>query len=103
MTDSGTIQSGVIVEPKLFPFKLFYTTYLCVDGGEPKVIPPKTTFIPMSPGRHTLRCYVSYPYQSHLGDSSVEVDIPHDGVVKFRWKSPKLVFLSGKWEEIATP
>jgi hypothetical protein len=96
-------RTGVIVEPKIFLISArWLKTFLSVDGGEPKRIPPGETFFPLLAGRHILRCFVSYLYHRHLGDSTIEVDVPNDGVVTLPWKSPKLVFLSGKWKVITS-
>jgi hypothetical protein len=103
VTNPQMTQTGVVVRPKyvtwLFVMRLV-KPILCVDGGSPKKVLWGTNFVPLLPGRHSLRCYVSYAFQHFLGDSTIEIEVPPEGVVTYEWKSPWLVFLSGKWKEV---
>jgi hypothetical protein len=81
---------------------LAFLLYLCtprihLDGGP--AVPRKwgITDIPVSPGRHHVRCYFPYLFHRAVGDSSIVVDVAPGQLVTLRWKAPWLVFLSGKW------
>jgi hypothetical protein len=94
-------QGGIVVETKIFPlaFLLLLTRpQLSVDGGPiARVSWGQATFA-LPPGRHTVRCFVPYLWYRHMGDATIEVDVPPVGVVTVRWKSPWLVFFPGKWK-----
>src|SRR5262249_19562989 len=55
-----------------------------------------TTFVPLPPGQHTVRCYVPYIFFSTMGDNSVVVDVTPGQVVGVTWQAPWLAFLMGK-------
>jgi hypothetical protein len=94
-------QTGVVVRPKIFFFAFFLLLFkvrLSVDAGLETTIAWGENFIPLSPGRHTLRCWLPYLIYRHMGNSSVEVDVPAGGVVRAQWRTPWLVFLQGTWK-----
>jgi hypothetical protein len=91
---------GIRVQVKFFPLAFllfFFKPRLCLDGGQPATVKWGDTFLPAAPGRHSVRCYVPYLYLRHMGDSTIEVDVPPGGVVNVRWRAPLLVFLKGTW------
>lgn len=71
-----------------------------IDGGASVRDSWGAKFIPLPPGRHSVRCYVSYLWYRHMGDSTVEVTVPADGVVSVQWRAPWLVFIAGKWKNL---
>ena len=101
-----TGQTGVQVRTKFFPFAFllyFFKPRLCLDGGEPVVVAWGETFIPAPPGRHAVRCFVKYLYLPHMGDSTIDVDVPPGGVASCQWRAPLLIFLAGKWTQPKAP
>lgn len=93
-------QSGINVRTKFFPLAFllfFFKPRLCLDGGPPETNPWGEKFFPVAPGRHSVRCYVPYLYMRFMGDATIEVDVPADGVVAVQWRAPLIVFLTGKW------
>lgn len=96
-------QGQIVVRTRLFflSFLLyFWKPVLQVDDGAPaKVRWGGRTTIPVEAGRHRLRCYVSYPYSTTLGDSTTEVDVAAGETVHVQWHSPYLTFLRGRWKQ----
>jgi hypothetical protein len=81
---------------------LAFLLYLCtprlhLDGGPAVRRPWGVTDIPVSPGRHQVRCYFPYLFMRAVGDSSIVVDVAAGQLVTLRWKAPWLIFLKGTW------
>jgi hypothetical protein len=96
-------QSGVWVHTKFYWFSFLLALckpYISIDGGAPGRNSWGSTFIPLPAGRYSIRCYVSYLWYRHMGDSTVPVTVPPDGVVSVQWRAPWLVFIAGKWKTI---
>lgn len=105
MGSQQSAQPGIRVRTKFFPLAfllVFFKPWLSLDGGTPEKTPWGETFLPAAPGRHSVRCYVPYLYLRHMGDSTVEVEVPPGGVVAVKWRAPLLVFLTGKWTTVGT-
>ena len=103
MTASTEPPNGVIVRPKHLKYVVwlgYFTPVLSVDGGPLSELEWSENFVPLPPGKHLLRCYLPYMWFRHMGDSTVEVDIPSTGVVAFQWKVPWMALLRGKWTEV---
>jgi hypothetical protein len=98
---AGTEQTGIFVETKYYAlnFLLYFSKpKISLDGNAPRSVRWGKTFIPTSPGRHTVRCFVPYVYLRHMGDSSVEVTVPPRGTASLRWQTPLgSLYLKGKW------
>ncbi|HEX7354224.1 MAG TPA: hypothetical protein VF288_05260 [Mycobacteriales bacterium] len=78
----------------------FWKPVLQVDDGAPTKVPWGRSTIPVDAGHHRLRCYVSYPYSTTLGDSTTEVDVAAGETVHMQWHSPYLNFARGRWKQI---
>src|SRR3979409_2196682 len=81
---------------------LAFLLYLCtprlhLDGGPAVRQKWGVTDIPLSPGRHQVRCYFPYLFLSAVGDSSIIVDVAPGQLVTLRWWAPWLIFLKGTW------
>jgi hypothetical protein len=105
MTDMDAFsgQSGVSAHTKFYWFNFllaFFKPSISVDGGTPTRGSWGASFFPLPPGHHSIRCYVSYLWYRHMGDSTIEVTVPSDGVVAVQWRAPWLVFLAGKWKTV---
>jgi hypothetical protein len=92
--------AGIRVITKFFPLAFFL--FLCtprihLDGGPAVARKWGVTDIPVSPGRHQVRCYFPYLFYRAVGDSSTELDVGPGQLVTVRWKAPWLVFLRGRW------
>jgi hypothetical protein len=92
--------AGIRVITRFTP--VAFLLYLCtprlhLDGGPAVPLKWGVTDIPVSPGRHQVRCYFPYLFYKAVGDSSIIVDVAPGQLVTVRWKAPWLVFLSGKW------
>ena len=103
MSDMGSFsgQSGVWVQTKFYWFNFLlalFKPYMSVDAGTPTRDSWGSKFITLPAGRHSIRCYVSYLWYRHMGDSTIEVTVPPDGVVSVEWRAPWLVFIAGKWK-----
>jgi hypothetical protein len=99
-------QSGIIVRPRIFPLAfllLFTKPRLSIDGALEQKASWGECWFPLPPGRHSVRCYVPYLWYRHMGDSTIEVDVPQTGSVKIQWMSPWLVFIAGKWKQVTSP
>jgi hypothetical protein len=94
---------GVVVRPKVFFLSfllLLCKVRLSVDGQEPVLIAWGDNWIPMAPGRHTLRCWTAYLWYRHLGDATIEIDVPPAGYLRAQWRTPWLIFLAGTWKVV---
>jgi hypothetical protein len=105
MSDMDAIagQSGVWVHTKFYWFNFLLVLFkpnTSVDGGTPVRGRWGATFIPLPPGRHLIRCYVSYLWYRHMGDSTVEVTVLPDAPTSVQWRAPWLVFIAGKWKNV---
>jgi hypothetical protein len=98
---TGTGQTGIFVETKYYAlnFLLYFSKpKISLDGNPPEAVRWGETFIPTSPGRHTVRCFVPYVYLRHMGDSSIEITVPRRGAAALRWQTPLgSLYLKGKW------
>ena len=96
----GGAQSGIQVKTGFRP--LAFLLYLCktrlvIDDGEAMARPWGETFIPVTPGRHTVRCWFRYLYLSKAGNSTVTVDVLPGQVVSVGYRAPWFMFSPGKW------
>jgi hypothetical protein len=73
-------------------------TRLVLDGGGPVLRPWGQTFIPVAPGRHTVRCWFRYTFFTYAGDSTVTVDVGPGQVVSIGYRAPMFMFSPGKWK-----
>jgi hypothetical protein len=81
----------------------FTTTHLSVDGGEPIARPWGETFIPVEPGRHSIRCWFRWLHFSTAGDSTLTVDVAPGQVIQAAYKPPHFMFRPGKWQVSSSP
>jgi hypothetical protein len=99
--------TGIFVETKYYAmnFLLYFSKpKISLDGAPPEPVRWGNTFIPASPGRHTVRCFVPYVYLRHMGDSSVDVTVPPRGTASLRWQTPLgSLYLKGKWTVLDSP
>jgi hypothetical protein len=68
-----------------------------IDGGVPQQMRWGSKFVPLSPGRHWARAYVTvrrYP----MGDSTVEFVVKDGDVTYVRWLVPPIPMLRGWWK-----
>jgi hypothetical protein len=96
--------TGITVRTKIFPlaFLLLLTRpNVSIDGGPPMRTPWGDLFVPLPAGTHSVRCSAPYLWYRHMGDATMEVEVPPSGTVTIQWRSPWLVFLAGKWTTIA--
>jgi hypothetical protein len=102
---SSAPESGITVRLRVFPLAIFFLLFkprLCIDGGAPATLPWGRNFVPLSPGRHTLRCYLPYITFRYMGDSSTEVEVSGGTAQSVQWRTPWLVLLKGHWK-VTTP
>jgi hypothetical protein len=93
--------SGVWVHTKFYWFNFLLALckpYVGVDGAPPVRGPWGARFIPLTPGSHSVGCYISYLWYRRMGDSTTQVNVPASGVLSIQWRAPWLVFLAGKWK-----
>jgi len=82
----------------LNPLLYFSKPRIGIDGHPPERVRWGDTFIPTSPGTHSVRCFVPYVYLRHMGDSEIEVRVPPGRTVALRWQTPLgSLYLKGKW------
>ena len=95
-------QSGIQITTGFPPIAFalaLATPRLQIDGGQPVMRPWGETFVPLAPGRHTLRCWFRYLFFSTAGDATVTVDLPPGQVVALRYQAPMwAAFASGTWQ-----
>ena len=99
MSDQS-LQSGIYLTTKFFFlafFCLFCPVRVILDGGEPKEVGWGNRFIPLPPGQHTIRCYMSYLWPT-VGDATTTINVTPGQVVNLSWKAPWLVFLPGTFK-----
>jgi hypothetical protein len=98
---NGQGQTGIRVQTKFYALNFllyFYKPKVSVDGNPPQKVPWGETFIPLSPGTHTVRCFVPYVYLRHMGDSTIDVRVRPGRTVSLRWQTPLgSLYLKGKW------
>ena len=95
----NTPGAGITVTTKFFVLAFllyFFKPVIHVDGSPGVKNTWGTTFFPLPPGQHTVRCYVPYLFFPTMGDNSVTVDVPPECVIDVTWNAPWLVFLLGK-------
>jgi hypothetical protein len=92
--------TGIYVTTKLRPSQ--FLNYLCrpklvIDNGEPIVIGWGTSFVPLAPGEHKVRCYFRYLYHPRAMDSSTTVNAIPGQVIELSWKPGWIIFMPGVW------
>ncbi len=100
-TPPADVPVGVIVRPKIFPLAfllLLFKPRLSIDGGPEVAITWSDNWVALPPGRHSLRVWLPYLFYRHMGDATVEVDVPAGGSLRAQWRSPWIVFIPGKWK-----
>jgi hypothetical protein len=55
------------------------------------------TFLPLEPGSHQIRCFLTVMGLGHFADSILPVDVPESGVLKVLWSPPLNAYRPGKW------
>ncbi|MDO8391601.1 MAG: hypothetical protein Q7V57_14060 [Actinomycetota bacterium] len=97
MTDSS--QTGVRVTAKfffLFWILYFIKPHIVVDGADSATKWNTPTFVPTSPGQHTVEVYFPYFIPRKAGKGSITVNVAAGQVVEIGYKAPWVVFFKGK-------
>jgi hypothetical protein len=103
----GMKQTGISVTTKYYALNFllyFYRPKISLDGNPPEKVRWGETFIPTSPGRHNVRCFVPYVYLRHMGDSSIDVAVRAGETVPLQWQTPLgSLYLKGTWTVLDPP
>jgi len=71
---------------------------LALDDAPPMVVQWGTLLLPVSPGRHKLRCYYRYTLHRHAGNAVIEVQVDPGEVVPVTYQAPfGLLWRAGRW------
>lgn len=97
-----THPTGIKVTTRRTQLNTFRHARLVVDGGSPVVRRWGTSFIPLKPGRHVVRCYYPMNFLSRGGDLSITIQVPDGQVVAIEYKAPFFGINPGKWTVIST-
>jgi hypothetical protein len=100
---ASTHATGIKVTTRRTQLNTFRDVRLMVDGGSPVVRRWGTSFIPVTPGRHVVRCYYPMNFVSRGGDSSITIEVPDGHVVAIEYKAPFFGINPGTWTVILTP
>jgi hypothetical protein len=99
--DNEPGQTGIMVKTKYYAlnFMMYFSKpQVSIDGNPSETVRWGETFIPTSPGRHTVRCFVPYLHLRHMGDSSIDVVVPPGVTASLQWQTPLgSLYLKGKW------
>jgi hypothetical protein len=89
--------TGIAVTTRRTQLNTFRDARLVVDGGTPVVRRWGTSFIPVTPGSHVVRCYYPMNFVSRGGDSSITIEVPDGHVVAIEYKAPFFAINAGTW------
>lgn len=107
LEDTARGRTGISVRMKYhaFNFMLYFSRpKLGLDDNPPELVRWGETFIPTTPGRHTVRCFVPYLHLRHMGDSTIEVVVPRGRTRSLQWQTPLgSLYLKGKWTVLDSP
>lgn len=94
-SDSTPQNPGVQLQLRPFPTALlsfWFSPRFSVDGMEPMKMGWGKGFVPLSPGNHTLSCWLG-----NYRRDNIDVVVPRNGVLSARWRGPVLAGMAGKW------
>jgi hypothetical protein len=95
VADTVRAEPGVEVQLRMFGIflpSLFLSPCVSIDGLMEKTMGWGDQFVSLTPGRHTLTCWLS-----GWRPDTTDVVIPKAGVLTVRWRGPAWWGLSGKW------
>ncbi|MCE9622390.1 MAG: hypothetical protein K8R99_08605 [Actinomycetia bacterium] len=97
MTDAS--QTGIRITARFFPLMwilFFIKPRVGVDGSDMQTAWKTPTFIPTTPGQHTVTCYFPYFFPKKAGAGEIAVNVAQGQVVDVTYKAPWIVFLKGR-------
>jgi hypothetical protein len=97
-----THATGIRVTTRRTQLNTFRQARLVVDGGSPVVRRWGTSFIPVTPGRHVVRCYYPMNFVARGGDSLITIEVPDGRVVAIEYRAPFFGMNPGTWTVIST-
>ncbi len=76
---------------------------LQLDGYDPVLWRWGSGVLPVSPGRHRLRCWFRWGFFSQAGSGTFDVEVPAGALVRVRYAAPTwFVFSPGRFTQEAT-
>ena len=70
----------------------WFAPRLSIDGMVATKMGWDKEFVPLSPGKHTLTCWLG-----NYRRDSIDIVVPREGVLSVRWRGPVLAGMPGKW------